>query len=601
MDIFNNFVLSCFFVLVWLYIGDIVEWIDRIEFQLRGTPHTHSLYAVKRINGSQSHSDNIHSGEAEDVQRVIKTFDTSVCGMLTPRHSDDMSGIPIADDDLVETFLQREKEPDFIPPKDYFPDDMDPRRVPFNGNLDYRRKSEVMTKEEAAEDESLLFCQPCPNTFVSAQVQQQHRNLLLINNVHRCTPTCFKYNVKGVFVCRFDYPRLLRSVGSMIVNDKDRKHRPRTRILPKNNNVRMNPTAVSPLYSIALGGNSDVQWICNKRGAAEYVASYALKPECPDAEKVCHAMKLYVTRMSNRCQVIRARNILNVVANNITSSCQVGGVQVCYFLLNIPVVRIKRNVISLNPSRKENVKCAVITDENKLNEMQDTQSAFKNGPMSQLGRRAAYAAFAKHQVCSHHGNEISYYVLMTNFYIQFEKEDESKDEAVDNDIELQNDLDNDDVFDCEVVVSSRKIKLSEPPKMLMPAYGIILEQGSFKIDKYVFRRFKKGNEAVICMRPHVKVDPSDEMSCFASLLFHCPWDEFGEDGLVAGFDGPVSSLQHKMEKGKIPFYVKNALEDMARSEKLLSNHGVYEVNTGNEICMGDYSDNEDNSSVSDIW
>jgi hypothetical protein len=168
---------------------------------------------------------------------------------------------------------------------------------------------------------------------------------------------------------------------------------------------------------------------------------------------------------------------------------------------------------------------------------------------------------------------------------------------VDNDIDITDDVEE----DREVVTSSRSFKLSEPPMLVMPEDSIILDQTSFQIDKYIFRRFKAGNEVVISMRPHVKVDPSDAKSCYASLLFHCPWDENGEDGLLLHFDGPVSSLQHKMENNKIPVYVKSALEDMARSEQLLSNHGVNEVNTQDEVGVGEYSDDEETSSVSDIW
>ena len=95
-----------------------MEWIDRIEFQLRGTPHTHSLFAIRKIPQFQSNRENIHSLEETAVQIVIDRFDKSVSGVLTPRHTEDVSGIPIADEDSVNTFLEREKEPDYLPCKD---------------------------------------------------------------------------------------------------------------------------------------------------------------------------------------------------------------------------------------------------------------------------------------------------------------------------------------------------------------------------------------------------------------------------------------------------------------------------------------------------
>ena len=107
--------------------------------------------------------------------------------------------------------------------------------------------------------------------FNDIRVQILARRLQLANNEN---------------ICRYCFPWPEGQNGSStdvtILKDRDKKQRVRLRVIPERNNAHVNATFYSPLINCAHGGNSDIQFIMNSHGAAEYAAGYASKPEAPD-------------------------------------------------------------------------------------------------------------------------------------------------------------------------------------------------------------------------------------------------------------------------------------------------------------------------------
>ena len=114
------------------------------------------------------------------------------------------------------------------------------------------------------------------------RVHTLQRRSQLCSQVHKCTFTCFKYNIDPYDrTCRFDanlWPSPLHMHEEVtIVRDRDRRSRIRVRALPSRNNHHINNNFVCPSIPIALScGNVDVKILPDtQHGAAEYVCRYA--------------------------------------------------------------------------------------------------------------------------------------------------------------------------------------------------------------------------------------------------------------------------------------------------------------------------------------
>jgi hypothetical protein len=114
------------------------------------------------------------------------------------------------------------------------------------------------------------------------------------------------------------------------------------------NNANINATFVSPIINCAHGGNSDLQFIMNSHGAAEYAAGYASKTESPDQKKLQAIFIKTITQLQERGPSITDRDRLNTAAKSVIGSTQVGSVQAIYFILNQAFVISSRQVISTN-------------------------------------------------------------------------------------------------------------------------------------------------------------------------------------------------------------------------------------------------------------
>ena len=178
-------------------------------------------------------------------------------------------------DKVWEDEVIKENGFDWNPHKEYFRDEVDPRRIRLDKYLDYNCKTDVYGNV----------------TFNSNQVHWRFRRLIIANQMHRCCFTCWKYINEGqALICRFAFPWLSTPITEpdtpKIHKDRDKKARLRVRAFPSRNNANINPFYAQPYMTLVHGGNVDIQWISNDVGAAEYAASYASKQDEADLKLV---------------------------------------------------------------------------------------------------------------------------------------------------------------------------------------------------------------------------------------------------------------------------------------------------------------------------
>jgi hypothetical protein len=233
-----------------------------------------------------------------------------------------------------------------------------------------------------------------------------YRNVQLGKFLHRCTKCCWKYNrFKNDKTCRFSFPKELGEIASpesVTITDcrVGKRGKIRTRVEPKRNNIHLNACVRSPLFHLAHAGNYDVQFISDTRGAAEYSASYSLKPEQPDS-KLMHQIldRLLSKSVTSECTQETLRNKLKCVGIAMLSSATITATQACYFLLGLPYVEASRNFISINTLPYSCLTMSLITNIDELRTMSPDATIIREpGLNSQIGYRRAYAALAAQQV-----------------------------------------------------------------------------------------------------------------------------------------------------------------------------------------------------------
>ena len=337
-----------------------------------------------------------------------------------------------------------------------------------------------------------------------------------------------------------------------IVCDVDSKSRQRMRVRPRRNNSNINATAVSPLYTIALGGNVDMQYISNERGAAEYCACYTSKAEAPDSATLQLILTKYYSRMqAEGTTSIPLREHLKAVGNAVINSTSVGATQAIWVLLKLPFVMFSRSVLSVNALPKGQVRSSVIIDEDVLDVLHDNDSAITMGCSSQLGRRLSYLLFVNRQLEKFGKCCVSFFSLLTHF--GFTRSD-------------------------QITNATPKLLRQNDVLIEMPENGSLRldsKYKSFRISDIVFTRYQK--ERVISLNPYCSIDGSSERSAFTTLLMHLPWGPHGEDGLLT-VDGvqyatAVEALHAAIDKDLFPAYVKPMLSNVRTSEQLLREAG----------------------------
>jgi hypothetical protein len=522
-------------------LGEIIDYFWRIEFQMRGTAHMHSLLSIRKNKGIES--DDVHSDNIDVQQRVIQFVNNVISGILVERDDNDNTNIVGISEEDKERLINDEKDPDFCVQKDFFTDNDDPRRIPFRDLM-----NENFHRHITQNGGKIII-----DKFCSEKIQKQYRNLQFANQIHRCSFTCFKYcedcNRKK---CRFEFPRNkadFRIDTAVIVDDRDRKNRPRTRVMPATNNYHLNPGAVSPLYVIGHGGNHDIAHIANKRGAAEYCACYSAKVEAPDNSVIMKVLTKFYSRKQLNCDSIELKEHYKAVGSAIISSTRVGAVNAMWALMGLPFVNMSRKVIPVNPLPLHQVNTTLIIDKKKINEMNDGDSIINYSPGSQLGKRRLYHQFVIQQIelakklHNKTFQPISFFVLLTNYTLTILKQGKSS-------------------------------KLKEPSLIELNETNYstckLLAAKSFRINDCIYTKCRQDKEMIVSCQPHFPIDMNDDRCCYGLLLLHLPWSKEGEEGLLGNCQNSIERMHEANSKQLFSKYVQPLIKKLLDSEALLN-------------------------------
>ena len=164
-------------------------------------------------------------------------------------------------------------------------------------------------------------------------------------------------------------------------------------------------------------GNCDIQYVCNKYGAAEYCTSYATKQEAPDEKFVLLLLHRFYSHMQiEDNQTIPLKEHYRGICSALLSPTVVGATQAIWVLLNQKLAEFSRSIITLNPLKQDDVLCSVVTDKSILDVLEEDDSPVYSGIRSQLGRRRAYATFLEQQrTLDANAASITMFVLYTNY------------------------------------------------------------------------------------------------------------------------------------------------------------------------------------------
>ena len=300
---------------------------------MRGTPHVHCLVCIKHDGLGPESAESPDPHQQQCLKALIRQ---TISAKLIPRRTDDLCDLVQEEQERIRQIAEESKY-EWTPHSQYFLDNTDPRRDGFNPSLNYIRSAD--------------------GQFEDPEVQSMCRRLQIANQMHRCCFTCFKYCKDGDNICRFCFPwpenENSSSTDVLILKDRDKKLRVRVRLIPERNNANINSTFVSPLINCAHGGNSDIQFIMNSHGAAEYAAGYASKAEAPDQRKLQKIFVKAIANLNERSPLVTDCQRLTAAAQSVVGSTQVGSVQAVYFILNQKLVISSREVINVNPSQSK--------------------------------------------------------------------------------------------------------------------------------------------------------------------------------------------------------------------------------------------------------
>ena len=305
----------------------------------------------------------------------------------------------------------------------YYDDAEDPRRLPFDPNLDYRRHTD--------------------GAFYDHRVQNLYRNLQIANQLHNCCFTCFKYSYrKGKDCpCRFGYPRseeelrvifdkafhgspdsFRKGMESGYMSTKiDPSGRKRKIAVPPFNNAHLNSHARDPLLFIAQGVNMDIKFIQDEAGTVEYIGGYISKVERPDFDKVGNIYIKKIAGISRKGLNPSDQQKLNAIGAALLESQIVGATQMCFFLIGLPFILYSRTVEVINSLPKKDLNVRV--HGSKAREfIPGEMSALNTGMYSHIGKRKAYEDFLEYNskmFLDENGNpkecNVTFYALRTAY------------------------------------------------------------------------------------------------------------------------------------------------------------------------------------------
>jgi hypothetical protein len=388
-------------------LGDIADYWMRVEFQMKGTPHWHTLLNITSASMPGINEQSVKSEDPEERRRVVALVESVATARLLKRTDDDNS--ELREDDTLEYRRLQETEWGYnIDRPVYFADNTAPARKRFDADdTDYSVNSAT-------------------GQFTDSKLHNLYRRLQLANQMHKCRNSCYKY-------CRSNQPKVCRygftmepvegnDVHAVIAVDRDRRGRARTRVLPPRNNGNINNHIANPLCFVAAKGNQDIQYIQNTTGGAEYCSKYCAKAEAVESTALQNAVNRtlakYVASLEDH-QRIPLQWQLRAVGNAIVGAQQVGSVQACYMLGKLPIVKTSRPTQFVNCLKRNDITMKpVILDEEVLSKLQDADSALSNSPSTQHGKRDAFHALWKQQMDLYAVVHINFYAFLSSYTLE---------------------------------------------------------------------------------------------------------------------------------------------------------------------------------------
>lgn len=236
----------------WAYIlngedkplGEILDSWLRAEFQMKGTPHWHTLINIAKRFLLGINADSVASDDIDEQRKVTALVANVANSWLLPRDDTDMSELP--DGDIRTQLIENEREwaYNIYRPK-YFQDASHPSRHRFVA---------------AGRDYSINSAGIIPDK----NVRRLYRRLQIANQFHSCRESCWKYCQRGQpKICRFGYskePIPENQESAVIVREKDGRNRLRIKVQPQRNNGNINVHLRSPLCFISGRGNQHIQY-----------------------------------------------------------------------------------------------------------------------------------------------------------------------------------------------------------------------------------------------------------------------------------------------------------------------------------------------------
>jgi hypothetical protein len=317
------------------------------------------------------------------------------------------------------------------------------------------------------------------------------------------------------------------------------------------------------LVALGHGGNHDCQYIDNASGAAEYVACYNSKQDEPDLKLIDNLYASKIAKLRLRKDTIEYQDHLRVITNAVYAAQQIGTVQACYTLLQLPFVQSSRTVMAINCLRRTEMPKSIIYKKGELDQLDPQMTAELKGPNSSIGRREAYQCFVKqqHQLARGDGPRrcfVSLFSLYSSYSVKMKGEND-------------------------------KSRIRPPPLLEIDDRGFIINPVRFLVGSYIFA--VRRQKAIVNMSPFVPIDLGNERSCYTILLMHVPWPEGGEDFIVPADSTAVQMLIDIRKNGLAPKYLNDLLARQILSQAHI---GDYATEYQNQQSLSDLNDMDDN-------
>jgi len=357
---------------------------------MRGTPHVHSLVAVRKdgiVAGD------LTSSHEEDRKAVGDLVSNVVTCCLQHCAVDDLERLD---------YLWRPMKPAAESAEDY---EHDVRRLVFSSTTDFRLDAN--------------------NEFIDPTTKWLYYQYQCANQMHICMDTCWKYSYStdGETTCRFHYPvptNRANDTCCRIYTLYDNRKRKQTKINAPRNNGWVNPLPLHPLPVFANQGNMDIQYISNTNGAVEYTCGYISKNEQPDQQAMINVFTKKIAQAvlhNDDGENATRRQRLNAAGAAMASSQHVGAVQCAYTMLGLPFVLMSRPVHTISPVPTSQLTKSIVTNMKQLEQLNPKDSAVSTSSNSHAGRRLGYHLLCQNQYEKFGACHVSLHTVISTYAV----------------------------------------------------------------------------------------------------------------------------------------------------------------------------------------